>query len=135
MPRHARTARSSREDRINYAGNATTASLANYQIQWRSHDDVVCAMSGSAWTRTHIDAIWRACPMVILPGTRRPVLRAEDYLAYLEEHTYRNDQPRSSRLPVPRRPSSRVGGTAIQAAAEERVTVSTTQPASHFTVV
>jgi hypothetical protein len=31
--------------------------------------------------------------MVILPGTRRPVLRAEDYLAYLEEHTYRNDQP------------------------------------------
>jgi hypothetical protein len=32
--------------------------------------------------------------MVILPGTRRPVLRVEDYLAYLEEHTYRNDQPR-----------------------------------------
>jgi hypothetical protein len=28
------------------------------------------------------------------PGTRRPVLRVEDYLAYLEEHTYRNDQPR-----------------------------------------
>ncbi len=46
------------------------------------------------WTRTHIDAIWRACPMVILPGTRRPVLRVEDYHAYLEEHTYRNDQPR-----------------------------------------
>jgi hypothetical protein len=45
-------------------------------------------------TRTHIDAIWRACPMIILPGTRRPVLRVEDYLAYLEEHTYRNDQPR-----------------------------------------
>ena len=37
------------------------------------------------WTRTHIDAIWRACPMVILPGTRRPVLRVEDYLAYLDE--------------------------------------------------
>ena len=32
--------------------------------------------------------------MVILPGTRRPVLRVEDYLAYLEEHTYRNEQPR-----------------------------------------
>ena len=46
------------------------------------------------WTRTQIDAIWRACPMVILPGTRRPVLRVEDYLAYSEEHTYRNDQPR-----------------------------------------
>ncbi|HEY7207006.1 MAG TPA: hypothetical protein VH416_02100 [Gaiellaceae bacterium] len=46
------------------------------------------------WTRTHIDAIWRACPTVILPGTRRPVIRVDDYLAYLEEHTYRNDQPR-----------------------------------------
>ena len=32
--------------------------------------------------------------MIILPGTRRPVLRVEDYLAYLEEHTYRNEQPR-----------------------------------------
>ena len=41
------------------------------------------------WTRRHIDAIWRACPMIILPGTSRPVLRVEDYLAYLEEHTYR----------------------------------------------
>ena len=46
------------------------------------------------WTRTHIDAIWRSCPMVILPGARRPVLRVEDYLAYLEEHTFRNEQPR-----------------------------------------
>jgi hypothetical protein len=32
--------------------------------------------------------------MIILPGTRRPVLRVEDYVAYLEEHTYSNDQPR-----------------------------------------
>ena len=44
------------------------------------------------WTRTHIDAIWRACPMIVLPGTRRPVLAVEDYSAYIEEHTYRNDQ-------------------------------------------
>jgi hypothetical protein len=46
------------------------------------------------WTRTHIDAIWRACSVVVLPGTRRPVLRVEDYLAYLEQHTYRKDEPR-----------------------------------------
>jgi hypothetical protein len=32
--------------------------------------------------------------MVILPGTRRPVVRVEVYLAYVEEHTYRNEQPR-----------------------------------------
>jgi hypothetical protein len=46
------------------------------------------------WTRTHIDAIWRACSVVVLPGTRRPVLRVEDYLAYLEQHTYRKEQLR-----------------------------------------
>ncbi|MGZ4371910.1 MAG: hypothetical protein ACXVRZ_13145 [Gaiellaceae bacterium] len=46
------------------------------------------------WTRRHIDAIWRACPTVILPGTRRPVIRVDDYLAYLEEHAYRNEQTR-----------------------------------------
>ena len=28
------------------------------------------------------------------PGTRRPVIRVEDYFAYLEAHTYRNEQPR-----------------------------------------
>jgi len=46
------------------------------------------------WTRTHIDAIWRACPVIVLPGTRRPVLRVEDDLAYLEQHTYRKERPR-----------------------------------------
>jgi hypothetical protein len=46
------------------------------------------------WTRTHIDAIWRACPVIVLPGTRRPVLRVEDYLAYLDAHTYGDDPPR-----------------------------------------
>ena len=30
---------------------------------------------------------------VVLPGTRRPMLRVEDH-AYLEEHTDRSDQPR-----------------------------------------
>jgi len=30
--------------------------------------------------------------MIVLPGTRRPVLAVEDYSAYIEEHTYRNDQ-------------------------------------------
>lgn len=46
------------------------------------------------WTRRHIDAIWRGCPLIILPGTRRPVLRVEDYVTYLEQHTYRNEEPR-----------------------------------------
>jgi hypothetical protein len=48
------------------------------------------------WSRNAIDAIWRSCPMVVLPGFKRPMLRIEDYLGYLEEHTYRNEQPRVS---------------------------------------
>jgi hypothetical protein len=44
--------------------------------------------------RRAIDAVWRACPVVVLPGYKRPMIRVEDYLAYIEEHTYRDDQPR-----------------------------------------
>ena len=44
--------------------------------------------------RNAIDAIWRGCPTVILPGYSRPMVRVEDYLAYIDEHTYRNEQPR-----------------------------------------
>jgi len=46
------------------------------------------------YSRRAIDAIWRGCSTVILPGYSRPVIRVEDYLAYIDEHTYRNDQPR-----------------------------------------
>jgi hypothetical protein len=36
-----------------------------------------------------------ACvPVVVLPGYKRPMIRVEDYLAYIEEHTYREDEPR-----------------------------------------
>jgi hypothetical protein len=77
------------------------------------------------WTRTHIDAIWRSCPMVILPGARRPVLRVEDYLAYLEEHTYRNEQPRvlhrSSRSVGHHRRNSRTAADAVPARKGARV--------------
>ena len=45
-------------------------------------------------TRRAIDAVWRACPVVVLPGYKRPMIRVEDYLAYIEEHTYRDDAPR-----------------------------------------
>jgi hypothetical protein len=44
---------------------------------------------GSLLTSTHlaelglsrkaIDAVWRACPVVILPGYRRPMVRVEDF--------------------------------------------------------
>jgi hypothetical protein len=51
-------------------------------------------LSELGFTRRAIDALWRACPVVVLPGYKRPMIRVEDYLAYIEEHTYRDDVPR-----------------------------------------
>ncbi len=55
-------------------------------------------------TRTHlrelglerraVDAVFRALPVVFLPGYSRPLIRADHYLALVEQHTYRDDRVR-----------------------------------------
>jgi hypothetical protein len=42
--------------------------------------------------RRAIDAVYRSCPTVIFPGYRRPMVRVEDYLAFVETSTYRGDR-------------------------------------------
>ncbi len=37
--------------------------------------------------RRAVDAIFRSCPIVALPGYSRPVIRVRDYLALLDEST------------------------------------------------
>jgi hypothetical protein len=44
--------------------------------------------------RNAIDAIFRALPVVAVPGYGRPTIRVEDYLAFLAEHTYADDRVR-----------------------------------------
>ena len=44
--------------------------------------------------RRAVDAVFRACPEVILPGYSRPLIRVSDYLALIEESTYRGDRVR-----------------------------------------
>jgi hypothetical protein len=44
--------------------------------------------------RGAVDAIFKALPVVAFPGTRRPLIRVEDYLAFVAEHTYRDDRVR-----------------------------------------
>jgi len=49
-------------------------------------------------TRTHlrelglerraVDAVFRACPVVALPGYARPLVRVADFKTFLAEHTY-----------------------------------------------
>ena len=46
------------------------------------------------WERRAVDTIVRRCPVVAIPGYRRPVIVVRDYLAFLEENTYRDDRVR-----------------------------------------
>jgi hypothetical protein len=53
---------------------------------------------GALLSRTHlrelglerraVDAVFRALPVVVLPGYSRPMVRAEDYRRLLDESTY-----------------------------------------------
>lgn len=44
--------------------------------------------------RRAVDAVFRALPVVSLPGYTRPLIRAEDYLRLLDESTYEGDRVR-----------------------------------------
>jgi hypothetical protein len=62
---------------------------------------------GALLTRSHlrelglerraVDAVFRALPVVALPGYSRPMIRAEHYLELVEQHTYRDDRVRPAR--------------------------------------
>jgi hypothetical protein len=59
---------------------------------------------GALLSRTHlrelglerraVDAVFRALPVVALPGYSRPLIRADDYRAFLAEHTFCGDRVR-----------------------------------------
>jgi hypothetical protein len=40
------------------------------------------------YERRAVDAVFRHCPVVALPGYSRPLIRVRDYLAFLEASTY-----------------------------------------------
>jgi hypothetical protein len=46
--------------------------------------------------RRAIDAVFRSCPVIAFPGYSRPLIRVEDFLAYREGCTYRDDKVRPS---------------------------------------
>jgi hypothetical protein len=46
------------------------------------------------YERRAIDAIFRACPVVSLPGYRRPLIKVADYISLIEQCTYRGDRVR-----------------------------------------
>lgn len=40
------------------------------------------------YERRAVDAVFRACPVVSLPGYSRPLLRVVDFQSFLAEHTF-----------------------------------------------
>jgi hypothetical protein len=46
--------------------------------------------------RRAVDAVFRALPVVALPGYTRPMVRVDDYLELVERHTFRDDRVRPS---------------------------------------
>ncbi len=59
---------------------------------------------GALLTRSHlrefglerraVDSVFRALPVVVLPGYSRPLIRVSDYLELVERSTYRDDRVR-----------------------------------------
>jgi hypothetical protein len=59
---------------------------------------------GALLTRSHlrdlglerraVDAVFRILPVVALPGYSRPMIRADEYIALVEQFTYRDDRVR-----------------------------------------
>jgi hypothetical protein len=41
-----------------------------------------------------VDAVFRELDVVVFPGTRKPAVRREDYIALVERCTYRDDRVR-----------------------------------------
>jgi hypothetical protein len=48
------------------------------------------------YERRAVDSIFRACPVVALPGYARPLIRVADFRVFLAEHTYAGDRVRPS---------------------------------------
>jgi hypothetical protein len=89
----------------------TTQRAKNYARE-KGHTDVerrraaaqLLETHGALLTRTHlrdlglerraVDAVFRILPVVAFPGYSRPMIRAEEYLALVEQHTYRDDRVR-----------------------------------------
>jgi hypothetical protein len=46
------------------------------------------------YERRAVDAIFRGCPVISLPGYSRPLILVSDFRAFLAENTYRGDRVR-----------------------------------------
>jgi hypothetical protein len=96
----------SSEQRATARQSIGTSSRSQQGIKRRAAADLLTT-AGALLTRSHlrelglerraVDAVFRALPVVALPGYSRPMIRAEHYLELVEQHTYRDDRVRPAR--------------------------------------
>ena len=95
----------------------STASEAAAREQSPRHQQAATELletAGALLTRTHlrelglerraIDAVFRALPIVALPGYSRPLIRVDQYLELVEQSTYDDDRVRPSAAMMSWRP-------------------------------
>jgi hypothetical protein len=85
-------------------GPTSTAVMPSAAMPQSPSSALLLATPGALLTRSHlrqlglerraIDAVFRALPVVSLPGYSRPMIRADHYVALVEQHTYRDDRVR-----------------------------------------
>jgi hypothetical protein len=71
------------DDGVSRRGQKVTERLTNPDAVLSRSD-----LRELGYERRAVDAIFRSCPVVALPGYSRPLIRVADYLAFLEQHTY-----------------------------------------------
>src|SRR5580765_1276802 len=91
------------ERRVTRRQSASASDRSTQTIKRRPVADLL-ATEGALLTRSHlrelglerraVDAVFRALPVVALPGYSRPLIRAAEYRQLVEEHTYRDDRVR-----------------------------------------
>ncbi len=100
---HKPPAKPTRRRKERAAGAADAPSTLNGAARKPSSAQLLLT-PGALLTRSHlrqlglerraIDAVFRSLPIVALPGYSRPMIRAEQYLELVEQHTYRDDRVR-----------------------------------------
>jgi hypothetical protein len=71
------------DDGVSRRGQKVTERLGNPEAVLSRSD-----LRELGYERRAVDAVFRHCPVVALPGSSRPLIRVADYLAFLEQHTY-----------------------------------------------
>jgi hypothetical protein len=70
-------------------GSSVAGRLANAEAVLSRSD-----LRELGYERRAVDAIFRSCPVVSIPGYSRPLIRVADFRTFLGQHTYCGDRVR-----------------------------------------